>query len=152
MEQLADRNPVEVPRSLIEAEVPKLREQAAGRMNLQQVPPEKLTEMLPDQLFHGAAARKVLLGLLLGEVIKQQQIKLDPQRVEVALESLASDYEQPEQVKNFYRSKPEMMQGLQAMVLEDQVVDALLAQATRTDTPMSLEQLLNPRPAAAAAT
>lgn len=150
MEQLADRNPVQVPRSLIEAEVPKLREQAVGRMNLQQVPPEKLVEMLPDPLFHGAAARKVLLGLLLGEIIKQQQIKLDPDRVEAALDSMASEYEQPEQVKSFYRSRPDMMQGLQAMVLEDQVVDALLARAARTDTPMSLEQLLNPRPAAAA--
>lgn len=148
MQQLADKNPSPVPQALIQAEIPQLRQQAAGRMNLNNVAPEKLSEMLPDQLFEGTAGRKVLLGLLLGEVIKLKQVQLDSERVEKALDSLAADFEQPEQVKAYYRSKPDMMRGLQAMVLEDQVVDALLADARRVDTPMTLEQLLNPRPEA----
>ncbi|WP_420465040.1 trigger factor [Panacagrimonas sp.] len=148
MEQLATRNPLEVPKALVESEIPQLRQQAAGRMNMQNVPPEKLAEMLPAQLFQGAAARKVQLGLLLGEVVKLKQIKLDDARVEAALDSLAADFEQPDQVKAYYLTKPEMMTGLRAMVLEDQVVDALLSEARRTETPMSLEQLLNPKPAA----
>ena len=148
MEQLATRNPIDVPKSLVDQEVPNLRQQAAGRMNLQNVPPEKLAEMLPAQLFEAGASRKVALGLLLGEVIKLKQVKLDPARVDEALDAMARDFEQPEQVKAYYRSRPEMLEGLRAMVLEDQVVDSLLADARKLDKPMSLEQLLNPQAAA----
>ena len=145
MEQLATTHPVEVPKSLIEQEVPNLRQQAAQRMNMQNVPPEKLAEMLPAQLFEAGASRKVALGLLLGEVIKQKEVKLDAAKVDDALDTMARDFEQPEQVKTYYRSRPEMMEGLRAMVLEDQVVDILLAGARRVEKPMSLEQLLNPQ-------
>lgn len=147
MEQLAAKNPLEVPQGLIAMEVPNLRAQAAQRMNMQNVPPEKLAEMLPAQLFEASASRKVTLGLLLGEVIKQKQVRLDPARVEQALDAMAGDFEQPEQVKAYYRSKPEMLEGLRSMVLEDQVVDLLLAEARKVDKPMTLEQLLNPQAA-----
>jgi trigger factor len=145
MEQLATTNPIQVPRSLIEQEVPNLRQQAAQRMNMQNVPPEKLAEMMPAQLFEAGASRKVALGLLLGEVIKQRDVKLDATKVDEALDAMARDFEQPEQVKMYYRSRPEMMEGLRAMVLEDQVVDILLDGARKVDKPMSLEQLLNPQ-------
>jgi trigger factor len=72
-----------------------------------------------------------------------------PQRVEAALDGMAADYEQPEEVKQYYRSRPEMMQGLSAMVMEDQVVEAMLAEARVEDRPMNLEQLLNPQAPAA---
>ena len=145
MEQLAAKNPIDVPKSLIEQEIPQMRQQAAGRMNMQNMPPEKLAELLPAPLFESGAARKVALGLLLGEVIKLQQIKLDPERVEQALDTMARDFEQPEQVKAYYRSKPEMLEGIRAMTLEDQVVEGLLAGARKLDKPMTLEQLLNPQ-------
>jgi trigger factor len=148
MEQLAAKNPVEIPKALIDQEVPNLRAQAAQRMNMQNVPPEKLAEMLPVQLFEAGAGRKVQLGLLLGEYIKQKQVKLDADKVDEALEAMARDFEQPEQVKTYYRSRPEMMEGLRAMVLEDQVVALLVADARKTDKPMTLEQLLNPQAAA----
>ncbi len=145
MEQLAAKNPVEIPKTLIEQEVPSLRQQAAQRMNMQNVPPEKLAEMLPAQLFEAGASRKVALGLLLGEVIKQKEVRLNAAKVDEALDAMARDFEQPEQVKTYYRSRPEMMEGLRAMVLEDQVVDLLLTGARKVEKLMSLEQLLNPQ-------
>ena len=63
---------------------------------------------------------------------------------------MATDYEQPEQVKQFYRSRPDLLQGLRAVVLEDQVVDALVSGAAVSEAPQSLESLLNPQAAAAA--
>ena len=148
MEQLAAKNPIEIPKSLIEQEIPQMRQQAAGRMNMQNMPAEKLAELLPAQLFEAGASRKVALGLLLGEVIKLKQIKLDPERVEQALDSMARDFEQPEQVKAYYRSRPEMLEGIRAMTLEYQVIESLLAEARKQDKPMTLEQLLNPQAAA----
>jgi trigger factor len=145
LEQLAERNTLQIPRSLVEREIPGMRQQAAQRMNMHNVPEDKLAEMLPAQLFEAGAERKVKLGLLLGEVIKQKEVKLDAAKVEAALDAMARDFDQPEQVKAYYRSRPEMMEGLRAMVLEDQVVEVLLVGAAKSERPLSLEQLLNPQ-------
>jgi len=150
LEQLLSAHPIEVPQALIEQELPRLREEAANRMNMGKINAEKARELLPDQLFEATAKRRVALGLLIGEVIKSKNITLDAARVEQTLEEMATDYEQPEQVKQFYRSRPDLLQGLKAVVLEDQVVDVLLSSATVTEAPQSLEQLLNPQQQSAA--
>ncbi|MGH8447197.1 MAG: trigger factor [Solimonas sp.] len=150
LEQLLKTNPVELPQALIQQEIPRLREEAAGRMNMANIDAAKRAELLPDELFQQTAAQRVALGLLIGEVIKAKDIKLDTARVDVVLDGIAADYEQPEQVKAYYRSRPEMLQGLRAMVLEDQVVDALIAGVTPIDKPLALEELLNPQAAPSA--
>lgn len=148
LEQLLAQNPIEVPQALIEQEVPRLRDDAAQRMNMRNMPPEKRAELLPASLFEDTARRRVALGLLIGEVIKAREVRLDPARVDKALSDMAADYEQPEEVKQYYRSNAQMMQGLGAVVLEDQVVEMLLNGVSPVDQPMSLEQLLNPKSAA----
>lgn len=145
LEQLLAQNPIDVPAALIEQEIPRLREDAAQRMNLRNLPAEKRDELLPASLFEQTARRRVALGLLIGEVIKERAIKLDPARVDKALDDMAADYEQPEEVRQYYRSNAQMMQSLSAVVLEDQVVENLLDGVTPTEQPMSLEQLLNPQ-------
>jgi len=103
---------------------------------------EQLQQMLPDQLFEANAQRRVALGLLIGEVIKTRQIKPDNTRLNAALEEIAADYEQPDEVRQFYRSRPDMLQGLQAVTLEEQVVESLLAGARTVELKLSLEDLL----------
>ncbi|HWY25934.1 MAG TPA: trigger factor, partial [Nevskia sp.] len=145
LDQLLATNPIEVPQSQVEQEVNRLREEAANRMQLGRagkITADKLQQMLPAELFEAAARRRVALGLLIGEVIKSREIKPDNARVDKALEEIAGDYEQPEQVRQFYRSRPDMLQGLQAVALEEQVVENLLAGAKTSDLPMSLEDLL----------
>ncbi|MES2682074.1 MAG: trigger factor [Pseudomonadota bacterium] len=150
LDQLLAAHPIDVPQSLILQEMPRLREEAANRMNMGKLTADKARELLPDALFEATAKRRVALGLLIGEVIKTKNITLDSAKVEQTLTEMAVDYEQPEEVKQFYRSRPDMLQGLRAVVLEDQVVDALLAGATITDAPQTLESLLNPQAQAAA--
>lgn len=145
LEQLLSQNPIDVPSALIQQEIPRLREDAANRMNMRNLPPEKRAELLPDALFEQNARRRVALGLLIGEVIKTHNVELDPERVEKALSELAADYEQPEEVKQYYRSNAQMMQSLRAVTLEEQVVEKLIAGVTAIEQPMSLEQLLNPQ-------
>lgn len=149
LDQLLAANPLDIPQALIEQETPRLREEAASRMGMQrgqQFKPEQLEKMLPAELFTTQAQRRVALGLLIGEVIKAKDIKLDAARVDAALDAIAADYEQPEQVKQFYRGRPDMLQGLRAMTLEDQVVDALIAGAKVSDKSLSMDELLNPAP------
>lgn len=144
LEQLLKLNPIELPEAAIRQEIPRLRDEAAARMNLPQLDAAKREQMLPDALFEQTARQRVALGLLVGEVIKSRDIKLDSAKVEAALDTLAADYEQPEQVKAYYRSRPDMLQGLRAMVLEDQVVDSLVDGVSVVEKTLSLDELLNP--------
>lgn len=145
LEQLLEANPIEIPAALTEQEIPRLREEAGARMNMAKIAPEKLKELMPDAVFAPQAQRRVALGLLIGEVIKSKQIKLDAAKVEQALTDMAADYEQPEQVKQFYRGRQDLMQGLSAMVLEDQVVAALIEGVAASSVTMSLDDLLKPQ-------
>lgn len=145
LDQLLAKHPIEVPQSQVQQEILRLRDEAVNRMQINssgKLQAEQLKQMLPDALFEANAQRRVALGLLIGEVIKTRQIKPDNARLDAALEEIAADYEQPDQVRQFYRSRPDMMQGLQAVVLEEQVVESLLAGARTSELPMSLEDLL----------
>lgn len=145
MDQLLAANPIEVPASQVGEETHRLREETAQRMgagrNLK-MKPEQLQAMLPAEMFEAAAKRRVALGLLIGEVIKKKAIELDTARVERQLQEIAADYEQPEQVRGYYQANPQLMQSLRMVALEEQVVDALLADARVSEVPMPLEELL----------
>jgi trigger factor len=145
VEQIAAANPIDVPAALVEREIPRLRDEAAERMNLRDADAKKREQLLPANLFEAAARRRVQLGLLISEVMRSQNVTLDVSRVDKALEDLSNDFEQPEEVRSYYRTNPELMQNLRAAVLEDQVVESLLEKATVTAKPQSLEELLNNR-------
>lgn len=147
LDQLLAVNPIEVPRAMVLQEIPRLREEAAARFNAGQLKPEQKLKMLPDDLLEPNARRRVSLGLLIGEVIREKKVVLDQPRLEKLLDEMAGDYQQPEQVKQYYRGRPELMQGLRAMVLEEQVVEALISGVTPSQKAMTLDELLNPPPA-----
>lgn len=110
---------VELPRSMIEAEAAELArraEEQARRQGLKDV-------SVKAESLQGAARRRVAAGLILSEIARQQQVRLDPQRLEGALATIASTYEEPQQVIDLYRSDANLMNGLRARVLEEQVID-----------------------------
>lgn len=144
LDQLLEKNPIDVPEAMIEQEIPRLREEAAQRFNAMNLSAEQKEQMLPAELFKATAQRRVSLGLLIGEVIKAREIKLDDARVEKLLDETAADYEHPEQIKQYYRGNPQLMQGLHAIVMEEQVVEALLDNAKTKTVKLSLDELLNP--------
>ena len=145
LDQLLAAHPVGVPVALIEQEIPRLREEATARMNVGKIDKDKLRELLPDSIFEQNARRRVTLGLLIGEVIRSKNLQLDAQRVEKTLDEMAADYEHPEQVRQFYRGRPDLLQGLRAMVLEDQVVESLISGVQPLEVAMSLDELLKPQ-------
>lgn len=148
LDQLMAANPIEVPQAMVAQETPRLREEAVARFNAGQLKPEQKLKMLPDEMLEPSARRRVALGLLISEVIKDRKIVLDQPRLEKVLDEMAADYQQPDQIKQYYRSRPELMQGLRAVVLEDQVVEALISAVTPSEKTMSLDELLNPKPEA----
>jgi trigger factor len=147
--ELLRLHPIAVPEALVASETERMRQEAAQQFNAERAPqlkPEKLQQMLPDALFAPQARQRVALGLLMREALRQRSIEPDQARVDTALDEIAADYEEPDEVRNHYRSNLRLMQGLEATVVEQQLVEALLAGAQITEQPMSLQDLLSPPP------
>lgn len=148
MDAVHQANPIDVPASMVDTEVVRMRKETAARLGpqAQELDDEQLAQMMPDEVLREGAERRVALGLLLAEVIAAKEIKLDADKVEARLDDVASQYgEQGEQVRQYYRSNRQMMQGIEAMVMEEQVIDTLLEQAKVTDEDTTLDALLNPQ-------
>ena len=147
MDTLLEQNDVDVPSALVAAEINVLRQQAlqqfgAGAKNLD-------ASLLPDDLFREQAEKRVKLGLILGEVIKQQSMRADPAKVREAIEDIAATYEQPEEVINWYYGNKEQLETVESAVLEDQVFDVILEQATVKEKKVSYDELTKPQQEAA---
>ena len=139
MDGLRAKNTPDLPKALIAEEIGRLRAQ----MNAQFGGAES-SQQLPDALFEEEASRRVALGLIIAELIKSQGIKVDRERVEAALKEMASTYEDPQQVIDYYRRNPQAMAQIEALVVEEQVVDWVLAHAQVQDEDTSFDALMNP--------
>lgn len=97
---------------------------------------------LPPATFRAPAERRLRLGLLFGEFARQNDISVDPGRVQAKLREMAETYENPAQIMEIYRSDERLMDQLENMALEEQVVDAILERAKVTNQSMSFKQAL----------
>ena len=141
MAGLLEHNEIIAPSALVAEEIKSLRQQAAQRMG--QDPSAVDEKMLPDQMFEPEAKRRVQLGLLVGEVIRQQKIELDQSLVDSTIEEMAIAYEHPDQVRDYYRQNRQARASIENMVLEDQVVNHILDKAKVTEKEVSFEDLMN---------
>lgn len=142
-EALVNANALEVPKALVADEITRQREQALKQFGgaSAQIKPE----MLPDDLFADNAKRSVALGLLVSAIIEKNEVKVDADRVRALVDEVAQSYEEPEQVVQWYYSNKEQMAQVQSAVLEDQVVDLILAAAQLSDKAIGYEELLRPQ-------
>ncbi|KLV03940.1 trigger factor [Photobacterium aquae] len=140
---LVEQNDIAVPAALIDQEINVLRQQAAQRFggNMQNTPE------LPRELFEEQAKRRVVVGLLLGEVIKSEELKVDEERVKAIIADMASAYEDPTEVVAYYEQNEQMMNNMRNIALEEQAIDALLAKAQVSEKEVSFNELMN-QPAA----
>lgn len=139
MEGLLETNPVEVPKALIAEEVNRLRVQA-----VQQFGGNIKPENLPAELFEEQAKRRVVLGLIIAEIVKQQDLKPNEDRVRALIEEMASAYQEPEQVVAWYLKNEKQLNEVRSVVLEEQVVDTVLEKAKVTDKSVSYEEAVKP--------
>ncbi|RMR28263.1 Trigger factor [Pseudomonas syringae pv. coriandricola] len=145
MDGLLAANPIEVPKALLENEVNRLRVQA-----VQQFGGNIKPDQLPAELFEEQAKRRVELGLIVAEVVKQFDLKPDDARVREMIQEMASAYQEPEQVVAWYYKNEQQMNEVRSVVLEEQVVDTVLEKASVTDKSVSYEEAVKPVEAAKA--
>jgi trigger factor len=141
MAGLLEHNSIIAPSALVVEEIGNLRAQAAQRMGQDS---ESIDEAsFPDELFREEAGRRVQLGLLISEVIKKNKIELNQELVDKTIEEMAIAYEQPEQVRAYYRQNKQARSSIEGMVLEDQVVAHILTHAQVTEKEVDFEDLMN---------
>ena len=139
MDGLLAATPIEVPKALLENEVNRLRVQA-----VQQFGGNIKPDQLPAELFEEQAKRRVELGLIVAEVVKQFDLKPEDTRVRELIQEMASAYQEPEQVVAWYYKNEQQMNEVRSVVLEEQVVDTVLQKASVTDKAVSYEEAVKP--------
>lgn len=146
MDSLIEANEVDVPSALVANEVQTLRNQMMQQFGGAS---DKIDAkaLLPDDMFKEEASRRVALGLLVGEVIKTAELKADGDRVRAMVEEVASTYQSPEEVVEYYYNNEQLLQGVEAAVLEDQVVEHVLNIAKVSEQESSYDDLIKPQEA-----
>lgn len=138
---LVETNPVDLPAALVKQEIDALRQQSLERFG-QQGSQANLPE-LPDDLFEENARRRVSVGLLLGEVINQKEIKVESARIDDMIATSASAYEDPQEVIEYYKNNQELMQQMENLAVEDQAIDSLLENAKVTEVEKNFDDIMN---------
>ena len=141
MDALISDLDVAIPAALMSNEIQQLKHQTVQQMGGGQgFDPHSM----PVDLFREQAKRRVTLGLILGEVISQQSIQADADKVRDAVEEIAATYESPEEVVKWYYSNEEQLQGIESSVIEDQVFDYIIEQAQVSDKEVSYQDVIKP--------
>jgi len=137
LERLMDHFPeLDVPESMVHAEATQLQASQARQQGRE--PDANEAERYMD-----AARRRVKAGLLIGEIARQNEIRVDGSKVRQAIETVAETYEQSQEVVKMYYENQDMMRAIENSVLEEQVVDWALDNAKVTSTPMAFKDLIN---------
>ncbi|NGP52462.1 trigger factor [Thioalkalivibrio sp. XN8] len=141
LDKLVAAHEFEVPAALIEQEIEALRRDMARRMNPNAEPDQ--AELPPREPFAAPARFRVALGLLIGEIVRTNEIRVDADQVEQRLREIGENFGDPEAVARIYRANRDLMSQIETAVLEEQVVDWLLARAKVTDKPVAFNELMN---------
>ena len=141
---LLEKNEFDVPKAMLEQEINRQREQMLQRFAQQfgANPNTFGADMLPNELFEDQALRAVRLGVLVSQIIDKEKIEVAQDRVTAFIAEAAENYEDPQEVIDYYTNDKQQRAGIESVVLEDQVVDYLLAQGKVTDKEVKYQDLL----------
>ncbi len=141
MDALYEKIQLTVPNTLVDMEVDSLMKPYIETAKRQKMKLEDLK--LPRDVFEEQAKRRVALGLILGEIIQKNAIKLDSNKVRSTIEDLARSYERPDDVINWYYSDESRLTDVQQMVLENQVIEWLVARAKVSDETVNFNDVMD---------
>lgn len=136
VDTLYAENQFDVPRSLIDDQVQRMQLDAARRMGVKDASQVPARELFVDQ-----ARKRAALGLLMGQIVQTEGIKVDRERVLTRLNDLVAQYPNPDEARRAYLQNADAMRQVESVVLEDQVVDWIVERARVTDKPMTFKEL-----------
>ncbi len=146
---LREKTQVALPRALIDIEAQGLMERMEGRLREQGMAGAEV-KLEPD-MFRAEAEQRVALGLIVGELVRKESLQAKPEQVRARVEEIAQTYEQPDAVVRWHYEKRERLAEFEALTVEQNVVDWVLARAKVTDVATTFDALMTPSPAEATA-
>ena len=139
MQALYEAVKLEAPKSLIAMDVERLIEQARAGLTQRGV---KQDISLPPDMFQEQAKRRVSLGLILNELVKSNGLEAKPNQVRAVIDEFAQSYEDPAEVVRWYYGDKQRLADVEALALEDNVVNFVLSKAAVTDKAVSFGELM----------
>ena len=133
MDQLLEANSVQVPNAIVQQEAEALKQQASTQGGDQ-----------PVESYMEDAERRVKLGIILGDLVKLADIQPDQAKVYERIELMAKDYDDPSEFVNYYKTNPQMMRGVESLVVEDMIVDWVAGQAKVSTVDSSFDEVMKP--------
>lgn len=137
MEGLHEIHEIDLPSALVKDEIQQVRSEMAQNSQGADL------STLPDDMFEEQAARRVKLGLIVGEVITVNKLEKDQAKVDEMLQSLAASYEDPQALIEYYQTNQQAMQTIEASVMEEMIVDWVLEKAKIKDEKMKFKDLVS---------
>ncbi len=126
MDALVEAHEFDIPKALVDGEVMRMRQQMVQQFGGGQ---QFDSSMLPAELFTEQAERSVRLGLIIRNIVQEHDVKADEDKVRAHVEEIAAQYQDPQELIDWVYSNPEQLQQLEGAVLEQQVVDLVMAKA-----------------------
>ena len=136
LDALYTQNPLEVPRALVEDTIQRMQVETAQRTGVRD-----LSQLPSRDAFAEPARRRVALGMIIGEIVRAENVRVERARVQERLEEVVSSYPDPEEARRAYQQSPDAMRQLESAALEDQVLDLILTRAQLSERPSSFAEL-----------
>jgi trigger factor len=136
MDALVKANALDLPATLVRQESERLLQQMVERL-----PKGTDVSALGTEQFDNEARRRVKLGLVISAIVKRNDMKAAPDKVRATIESIAAPYENPREVVNYYYGNRELLNSVEALVLEDEIVAWALRSARVTEKSLSFKEL-----------
>ena len=146
MDALISANKIEVPKALIENESEALKNQMVQNLSSQGLGQKDLGS-LDMNMFADQAVRRVSLGLIMSEIVKENNITVEADTVRAKVEEIARPYEQPEEVIQWYYGDKRRLAEIESLVLEQEVVNWILTQAKVVDKKATFDEIMKPETA-----
>ncbi|MGB5324974.1 MAG: trigger factor [Pseudomonadales bacterium] len=140
MNGLVKQNDVELPKVMIEQEIESLRQQTISRFGGNAGEFDK--SLLPDEMFEAQARKRVALGVILNQIVKQYEIRPEREQIIDFIDDIAQSYENPDEVRNLYMSDEARLQQVNMMVVEKLVVEKLSAMAKPDEKTGSYDEVM----------
>ena len=140
MEALYANARFEVPRALLDAEISRMQQAAVEDLKKRGMTTQDLT--LPAELFVERAQRRLKLSILVSEMVKRHGLQAKPEQVRTVIEEHAESFEQPDQLVRWYYSDPSRLAEVEALVVEDNVVEWALGNMNVTEEPRDFDELM----------
>ncbi len=142
MDKLIELHQMDVPKALIEQEAAILMQQMQQNLVSQGMKQDDL--QLGSDMFKEQAARRVSLGLIMAEIVKENDIKVDDEKVRAKVEEIAEPYDQPEQVISWYYGDKQRLNEVESLVFEEQIIEWLLSKVTVEEKVKNFKELMQP--------